>query len=98
MAYQTATYISTDDFNSIIVQLKQNKWRIRAEYISILSKGIDFDFYILKKEGEEILLAWDPYDESSMKADPSVLEWLELKVNTRFRYGNVKYLRKIYQK
>lgn len=89
--FQTATFIATNDFNSILDLLKLNKWKIKAEYLNF-DKGIDFDFYTLRKNNEEILLTWDNCEEGSIKAEENVLNWLQKELGLQFRYGKVKYL------
>ena len=88
---KTAAYISTDDFNEIIKLLKQNQWKVTAEYLNIAYKGIDFDFYVLTRKNEEILMAWDNWTEGSVKAEEKYLSALEKELEKPFRYEKVAY-------
>ncbi len=48
-----ATNINTEIFYSIILYLKNNRWKVLIEYSNqLFDKGIDFDFYEMGKEIE----------------------------------------------
>lgn len=88
---RTAIFIPTEDFNQVLDLLKKQGWKVAAEYLAISNKGIDFDFYILKKRGEEVLMAWDNWGEGAMKATDDVFAFLERELGNEFRFGTLHY-------
>jgi hypothetical protein len=66
LAYQKnnkiAINIETTLFDKIIQDLKKEGWRVKKEYYGF-DKGIDYDFLVLKKDGNIIEFTWDNYGE-----------------------------------
>ena len=88
---RTAIFLPTEQFNQVLDLLKKQGWKVCAEYLGLLNKGIDFDFYILKKNGEEVLMAWDNWGEGAVKAGDDVFYFLEKSLENKFRFGTLHY-------
>lgn len=96
METQIATGIGTDIFYSIIEFLKDNDWRLTAEYNEeMFDKGIDFDLYEFSKRDETVLLVWDNWLEGEIKATTETLRELEKQFETSFNYGEHGYLKNV---
>lgn len=88
MDNKTATAIPTDIFNKIVSYLLEEGWRITKEYSpEVFDKGIDFDFYELKKDNEVIQMAWENWLEGELLASLPVLDWLSQKMDYSFQFG-----------
>jgi len=78
-------YIDTDLGNDILSKLKLEKWKVASQYNRLaFDKGIDFDCYTLKKNGEELYFEWDNWFEwkitGSEKIITSLAKQFSLKV------------------
>ncbi len=85
MPDKIATGIKTELWNNILESLKKDKWKVTREY-NLFDKGMDFDFYELHKNDEEILFGWDNWFEGEMKCSEERMLSLENKFNTQFKY------------
>lgn len=84
-----ATDIDTELFFRMVQFLKENSWKLVAEYDpEIFDKAIDFDYYEFEKDNENIQLAWDIWDEGEIKATDNTLKMLALQFQTEFTFGN----------
>ncbi|MCI5058120.1 MAG: hypothetical protein MRY83_18545 [Flavobacteriales bacterium] len=62
----TITRIKTELWNDIIKCLRSKNWTLEYEYDNF-DKGIDSDFYIFRKDEDEILIGWDNWFEGEVK-------------------------------
>lgn len=84
-----ATDIDTELFFRMVQFLKENGWKLIAEYDpEIFDKAIDFDYYEFEKDNETIQLAWDIWDEGELKTTDNTLKMLALQFQTEFTFGN----------
>lgn len=51
-------FVDTNLGEKIIKDLKKSGWKIIDKYPMVFDKGIDYDFYILKRENEIIKFEW----------------------------------------
>ncbi|UEG49531.1 hypothetical protein LK994_12895 [Ferruginibacter lapsinanis] len=90
-----ATNIETNIFFSIVSFLKENGWKLTAEYDeNIFDKGIDFDLYQFSKNNETILLVWNNWFEGEMKATKKTLNEIETHFKIVLQFGEPEYLHK----
>ncbi|MEC4113067.1 hypothetical protein [Myroides pelagicus] len=69
--------ISTEDWNTILTFLRKNKWTVIKQYpLLAFDKGIDQDYYHLKKENTIIKMDWCNWFEGEITADSLIIEWL----------------------
>lgn len=74
METRIATGIDTNSFYSALTFLKKSGWKLTAEYDTrLFDKGIDFDLYMLTKNGEVLLMAWDNWFEGEIEAPEKTL-------------------------
>ncbi|GIJ93981.1 hypothetical protein CAPN001_13100 [Capnocytophaga stomatis] len=84
---QIATNIPTEIFYKIVDYLKENSWKLIAEYSpEIFDKAIDFDLYQFEKENETIQMIWDIWFEGEIKATPFVFKMLSSHLKYEFKY------------
>lgn len=81
-----ATGIPTEDWNRILSGLRADGWRIVSRYDEF-DAGIDFDFVILKKDREKIILGWDNWVEGEIKCSEARMAALCAKFGIRFSFG-----------
>ena len=55
--------------------------------------GIDFDFVILKRDGEEILFGWDNWFEGEIQCSEQRMIEIEKIANQKFKKGNPENLK-----
>ncbi len=88
-----ATNIATEQFKQIIKFLQNKGWKLIATYDDQLyDKGIDFDFYQFRKDSDEILLAWDNWEEGEIQASKAIINEIAQQIDISFRFGNPGYL------
>ncbi len=100
METRIATHIETKLFYSIIKYLsKRNwyfskpKWKITIEYSpKIFDKGMDFDFYQLENNEENILFVWTNWFGGELKATTKNIEIIEKKFGVSFEFGAPEFL------
>lgn len=93
METNIATNIETSLFYSIIEFLKENGWKLAAEYDEdMFDKGIDFDLYHLGKNGETVLLVWSNWFEGEIKATAEILNEIAQHFTANFNFGEPEYL------
>jgi hypothetical protein len=51
-------FVDTERGNKILKALRSEGWRIADEYPMVFDKGIDYDFYFLTKNNEELKFEW----------------------------------------
>lgn len=69
--------IKTEQGEEIIASLRQDKWKLSSQYsLFAFDKGIDFDFYRLKKNGEELYFEWDNWFEWKVVSSQNNLKTL----------------------
>ena len=89
MNFEIVTDIDTDLFYRMIKELRKNNWFLSAEYDpEIFDKAIDFDFYILEKNGKQIFFIWDNWNEGEIKSDPETLKILSVQFGFSLSKGN----------
>jgi hypothetical protein len=81
-----AINIKTEVWNAIITLMTNRGWLITYKYDEF-DAGIDFDFVVLEKNGEEILLGWDNWVEGEIKCSEKLMREIESLVNVRFFLG-----------
>ena len=81
-----ATGIETQLWNTIQADLRESGWKLKSQYRGF-DKGIDFDLYILKKNKEKLLFAWDNWIEGEIKGKQTILITIEAKFDFKFEYG-----------
>lgn len=86
MPMTIATAIPTDDWNRIISGLMADGWRVISKYDEF-DAGIDFDFVILRKDNEKILLGWDNWVEGEIKCSETRMTALSTKFGIAFSFG-----------
>lgn len=83
--------IETEIGEAIIAQLLSDGWkRISQYYLFAFDKGIDFDYYRLKKNEQELYFEWDNWFEWKIVGSQQILKQLvedyslkkEVKANT----------------
>ena len=84
-----ATDIPSELFYDIVHFLKDNGWKLTAEYNpEIFDKAIDFDFYEFQKNGETIEMAWDIWCNGEIKTSDNSFKILTLHFQVEFKFGN----------
>jgi len=78
--------INTELWYNIIDILKKDGWKVVISYFNF-DKGIDFDFYVLKKENEEIILGWDNWMEGEIKCEENIMKQIEQMMGIEFKKG-----------
>ena len=73
---QTAIHIETQQWYAIIELLKEQGWKVTREYIGF-DKGIDYDQYVLKLNGEKILFSWDNLDEGKIQCSKKSMKKID---------------------
>ncbi|MCU0398333.1 MAG: hypothetical protein MUC73_09540 [Cyclobacteriaceae bacterium] len=81
-----AINIETGLWNRIIEHFVGKGWAVTYKYDNY-DAGIDSDFVILEKEGEEILFGWDNWFEGEIQCNPNLLNELEEIMNIKFQHG-----------
>lgn len=94
MQDKIAINIDTSTFYSVINFLKDNDWKLIAEYRNdIYDKAIDFDLYQFKKEAEIITMVWDNWDEGAIKSSEKNLLSISNQFNLSLQFQEDHYLR-----
>lgn len=88
----TAISIKTDLWNKAIEILLQNQWVCTYKYDNF-DAGIDFDFIILVKDNEEILLGWTNWFEGEIQCSDSRMREIENSLSTKFKKGTPESLK-----
>ncbi|MGD1847904.1 MAG: hypothetical protein ACFB10_21120 [Salibacteraceae bacterium] len=87
----TATDITTDVWVQVIKKLVAEAWKVTYKYDNF-DAGIDYDFVILEKDGEEILFGWDNWFEGEVQSsEPKMIE-IEQMMNQSFKRGESQNL------
>ena len=95
METKIATNIDTDVFYAVINFLKENSWKLTAEYDETLfDKGIDFDFYRFEKDNETVLMVWNNWFEGEIKSTSKTLDEIAGHFKLILTYGAPEYLHK----
>lgn len=89
---ETATGIETKLWNEIIKKLVTDQWIVAYKYANF-DAGIDFDFLILQKEGEEILFGWDNWFEGEIQCSNQRMMEIEEMTNQKFKKGEPENLK-----
>jgi len=82
-----ATDIETKVFYSIVKHLKNDCWRLEAEY-NEFDKAIDFDLYFFTKEHETCILGWTNWFEGEIKASDKTFAEIGKALGINFKFGN----------
>ena len=91
MSTRIATGVGTENWYSLVEYLKNDGWKLTAEY-NQFDKGIDFDLYEFKKGNKKILMAWDNWFEGEIKCEMELVKDLELRSNSKFKFGTPEHL------
>jgi hypothetical protein len=78
--------IDTTLWYKIISLLKTEDWRVVYKYDEF-DAGIDFDFVVFEKDGQEILMGWDNWVEGEIKCSENCLQEIEKLTGARFNLG-----------
>ncbi|RBQ03363.1 hypothetical protein [Pedobacter miscanthi] len=93
METKIATNIDTDVFYAVINFLKENGWKLTAEYDEkLFDKGVDFDFYRFEKDSEMVLMAWNNWFEGEIKASAKTLDEIAKHFKLILTFGAPEYL------
>lgn len=93
METKIATNIITDIFYAVVEFLKENSWKLTAEYDEkLFDKGIDFDLYRFEKDNETVLMAWNNWFEGEIKATTRTLDEIAQHFQLTLTYGAPEYL------
>jgi len=69
--------IDTKTGDEILTALRDDKWKLVSQYyILAFDKGIDFDYYRLKKNGQELYFEWDNWFEWKIFGSQQMLKQL----------------------
>ena len=79
--------IETEVWHKILSLLQADNWRIVYKYDEF-DAGVDFDFVILEKEGEEILMGWDNWVQGEIKCSDFRLSGIEKLTGVHFTKGD----------
>ena len=72
---ETIENISTDLGNEILDFLKSEKWKVVAQYSPLsFDKGIDYDSYVLSKNGHQLKFEWDNWFEWKIEGNKAVIK------------------------
>lgn len=67
-------FIATEIGNQLLDALKVDGWKQVAQYSTLaFDKGIDYDFYRLRKDGHELKLEWDNWTEWTLSGSAEQL-------------------------
>jgi hypothetical protein len=67
--------IKTDAGNALLKRLVEEGWRVVSEYPdSMFDKGIDFDFYTLKRADRRIRMEWTNWEEWKITGPADVMD------------------------
>ena len=67
--------IDTQKGEKIISELRKDKWKLLSQYsLFAFDKGIDYDDYRLKKNGEEVYFEWNNWFEWKIVGSQKTLE------------------------
>jgi hypothetical protein len=72
----TSINIETNLWNRTLNLLKADQWKETFRY-NAFDAGIDFDFAILEKDGEEILFGWDNWVEGEIQCSEQRMRKIE---------------------
>lgn len=68
--------------NEILESLKVDGWKVTKQYSPLaFDKGIDFDSYTLKKDGQRINFEWTNWFEWTIRADQAVIAEINQRIN-----------------
>lgn len=79
-------------YREVVAHLTADQWQVTNAYDNF-DAGIDFDFIILEKEGEEILMGWDNWFEGELGCSPALLEQIEMLVHSTFKIAEPENLK-----
>lgn len=82
----TAINIETNLWNRIINLLKFSNWVETYRYDEF-DAGIDFDFAVLEKDGEEVIFGWDNWVEGEIQCSEPRMKTIEYLVGEVFKKG-----------
>jgi hypothetical protein len=70
-------FINTELGEQMVVDLKKEGWKVVKEYSWLaFDKGIDFDFYRMKKGDESLYFEWTNWFEWTIEGSEQLLESL----------------------
>lgn len=87
MKTKIATDIPLSIFYNILHFAKNNNWQIISEYPNLFDKGIDIDYYHLKKDNQNLLMHWDIWFQGEIKADESTFIIISNEIDYQFTFG-----------
>lgn len=76
----TAINIETEVRNKVVKLLVSDHWDISLRYDN-MDVGIDFDFLILEREGQEILFGWYNWFEGEIQCSEQRMSQIEQQEN-----------------
>ena len=66
--------LDTEKGNQLLEALRRSGWKMVAEYSPLaFDKGIDFDSYTLRKDGQELVIEWTNWFEWEIRGGESAL-------------------------
>ncbi|MFP1680274.1 hypothetical protein ACLD02_16370 [Alloalcanivorax sp. C16-2] len=66
--------LDTEKGNQLLEALRRGGWKKVREYSPLaFDKGIDFDSYTLRKDGQELVMEWTNWFEWEIRGDESAL-------------------------
>lgn len=89
---ETATGIDTNLWSELIKKLVANQWVVTCKYDNF-DAGVDFDFLILKRDGEEILFGWDNWFEGEIQCSEERMGEIEEIANQKLKKGEPENLK-----
>lgn len=88
----TSINIETSLWNRIIGLLKSDGWVQTYKYDGF-DAGIDYNFAVLERDGEEVLFSWDNWVEGEIQCSEQRLKTIESLVGKTFKKGEPINLR-----
>ena len=82
----TAVDVITEIWNQAIALLVRDGWSVSSKY-DAFDAEIDFDFLMLKKDGEEIIFGWTNWVEGEIQCDEKHLTFIEAQIGYKFKKG-----------
>ena len=83
--------VKTELWNAIIQHCLSDGWCVTHEYDGF-DKGIDHDFLLLTKGGQEILFGWDNWFEGEIKCSMQLKAELEERFKVNLKMGEPQHL------
>jgi len=77
MARYLIENIDSKTGDKVLTALRADKWKLVSQYyILAFDKGIDFDYYRLKKNSQELYFEWDNWFEWKIFGSQQILKQL----------------------